>query len=342
MFQDDVGNRLMNDLDTLPQIDIRQLRYFVTVAELGSMRMASIAIGVQQSSISRGIRDLEDELGVSLFHRHSGGVTLTDAGSQFLRRVKRGLRTIVRGTQDAGKLGRGERGRAAIGVFSSLASGFLPLLIREFSEAHPEVHLDFVDGNPEDHKAEIRRFRIDVAFLTGTGPHPECDITRLWTERVFVVLPASHPLADRRDIDWVDLSSSMFIVSDVAPGQEIEDYLIKRLADLSYRPTIDVQSVGRDNLLLLVALGKGLTLTSESTTATRYPGIVYRPIRNEILPFSAVWSRQNTNPVLRRLLSTARRIAGEFGRDADMCSHYDASRQTQPAGPGQTQQPARK
>lgn len=81
---------------------------------------------------------------------------------------------------------------------------------------------------------------------------------------------------------------------------------MRELASLGRRPEIQVQSVGRDNLLPLVAIGRGLTLVSEAMTVAMLPGITYRPIKGEILPFSAVWSPRNDNPPLRRILAMAR------------------------------------
>ena len=87
----------------------------------------------------------------------------------------------------------------------------------------------------------------------------------------------------------------------------------KRLADLGRHPDIQQQAVGRDNLMRLVALGRGLTVTSEATTAAQFPGVVFRPINGEILPFCAVWSPRNDNPALRSLLDLARTMAREEG-----------------------------
>lgn len=82
-----------------------------------------------------------------------------------------------------------------------------------------------------------------------------------------------------------------------------------RMTGLGRHPKIHVQRIGRDNLLPLVTLGQGLTLVNEAMTVAQFPGIAYRPIAGEVLPFSAVWSPRNDNPAFRRLLSTARELA---------------------------------
>ena len=138
---------------------------------------------------------------------------------------------------------------------------------------------------------------------------------------MFVVLPDHHALANREEVVWRDLADESFIVSETAPGQEIYDHLVRRLADLGRHPEIQVQYVGRDNLVPLVALGRGLTLVSEAITVAQCPGVVYRPILGEVLPFSAVWSASNDNPAFRRFLSLAKAMAvrpatSETGRSA--------------------------
>jgi DNA-binding transcriptional LysR family regulator len=291
------------------QFELRHLRYFVAAADYGSFRKASAALGIQESTISRRIRDLEDRLGASLFQRHSGGVNLTLAGRRFLRHARVVLRQIDGSVRDVAAVGRSERGRIKIGIFSSLASGFLFELLQAFDKDHAGVLIELVDGNPSEHVAAVRQLRLDVAFITGTSVWSGCETDHLWSERVFAVLPGKHPLARKEAIHWSDLAGESFIVSDAAPGPEIQDYLIQRLSDLGHHPEIHLQFIGRDNLLSLVAVGRGLTVVSEAATGAQFPGIAYRQIADELLPFSAIWSASNDNPACRRLLSLARSMA---------------------------------
>ena len=296
------------------RVELRHIEYFVAAAEHGSFRKAASALGVQESAVSRRLRGLEDRIGVALFHRRSSGIQLTLAGQRFLPRARSILRRVSDDVADISSIGRVDDGRVRVGIFSSLVSGFLPELLRAYDRDHPNVGIELIDGNPQEHIAAIRQLRIDVAFLTGTRAWSGCDTIHLWCERVFAVLPETHLLAGKRELTWKDLASEKFIVSEAAPGQEIQDYLIQRTADLGHHPEIQCQSVGRDNLLALVAAGLGLTLTSEATTATQVPGVRYRPIAGETLAFSAVWSPENDNPALRRLLSVARKLSHDFMR----------------------------
>ncbi|MFD2237205.1 LysR family transcriptional regulator [Aureimonas populi] len=215
-------------------IELRHLRYFVATAEHGTFRKAGIVLDLDHSAVSRRIRDLEDHLGASLFNRYSGGVCLTLAGERFLRRARRALRSIGDGERDVASIGRSEEGLIRIGIFTSLASGYLTDLVRVYSERHPRVRIEFFDGDPAEHVAAVRQVRIDVAFATGVIERAGCDMTHLWSERAFAVLPESHRLASRSELDWADLSRERFIVSDIAPGPDVRDYLVQRLADLGH------------------------------------------------------------------------------------------------------------
>lgn len=275
-----------------------------------SFRRAA-ALDVGPSAVSRRIRALEDELGVSLFERHNGGVRITAAGRRFLNRVGIALSEMDYAIKSASSSGRGAEGFLRIGIFSSLASLFPRAAIATFVEKHPEIDVDVTEGAPRTHIARVRERGLDIALVTGHPSIPDCDTQQFWSERVFVVLPAGHRLSVLETVSWNDLRDEHFIVSRQEPGPEIHDYVIRKLADLGHHPSVGRYDVGRENLINLVGLGFGISLTSEATVATAYPDVVFRPIEGEddVLPFSAVWSPSNDNPALRRFLALMRAMA---------------------------------
>jgi DNA-binding transcriptional LysR family regulator len=293
----------------LQAFGLRHLRYVIAAADNGSFRKAAAAIGIQESAISRRIRDLEDEIGAALFIRSNSGVRLTHAGQLFIVRARKAVNQINYAAIDAASSGRGETGRVRIGIFTSLAAGFLADLLRAFVEDNRDVRPELVEGGPSTHIAAIQHHQLDVAFLTGSPLAKGCDIVHLWNERVLVVLPEDHEFAAQTEITWNDLRDRRFIVSESDPGPEIHDYLVKHLSDLGHHPGVERHAVGRDNLLNLVAMNQGLTLQSEATMGSQFPGVIYRPLHGELLPFSAIWLPQNDNPALRRLLSLARAMS---------------------------------
>lgn len=290
-------------------MEMRHLRYAIAAAEHGSFRRAAVALGVQESAISRRIRDLENEIGIALFIRHCGGVCLTNAGHRFIGSTRRAVDCIGKAVKDAGTMGRGEIGVVRIGILAPLGSGFLADLLKAYSRHHAGVRLHFVEAGQPAHLPAIRRHQLDVAFLVGEPTVQDCDVAHLWNERVYVVMSKNDVLADVDVITWDHLRDRHFVVPEASPGPEIQDYLVKNLAQPGYRPSIERQDVYRDTLMQIVAGGRGLTLTCEASVAASVPGAAFRPLKGEVVPFCAIWSPKNDNPAFRRLLSLAKLLS---------------------------------
>ncbi|RUX03630.1 LysR family transcriptional regulator [Mesorhizobium sp. M8A.F.Ca.ET.208.01.1.1] len=291
------------------KFELRHLRYVLAAAEQRSFRRAARSLSVEPSTISRRIRDLEDDIGAALFIRAHDGVSLTVAGERFIRRARKALNQLTHATLDASAIGRGQAGIIRIGLTSSIASGFIAKLLDAYGVTHAEVQIEYVEGQASQHVPAIQQHQLDVAFLTGTPAAEDCDVLHLWNERIFVAMSGRHELAGKDGIAWSDLRDREFIVSEAQSGQEIHDCLVKHLAELGHSPSVQKHAVYRDTLMQIVAGGSSLTLTSEATIAAQFPGVVYRPLTGEVLPFCAVWSPRNDNPAFRRFLSLAKVIS---------------------------------
>lgn len=303
----------------LPAVSLISIAQALLVAEHFSFRQAARVLGARQSAVSRRIRSLEDTLGVSLFERYHGGVRITAAGARFFDRARSALAQLDHAVKIAGAAGRGENGHLRIGIFSSIAAGFLRHLIRTFHEQHPDVALQISEIASREHLALIQKGRLDVAFVMGTPAVPNCEVLQLWTEQIFVILPQGHALCTRKEIEWEAVRDEHFILRHSDPGPAIQDYVIKRLADLGHRPSVQKFDVGRETSVHLVALGLGVSLTSEATIANCFPEVEFRPIGSgtDTIPFSGVWSSKNDNPAFRRFLSLARALAKKWSKRSD-------------------------
>jgi DNA-binding transcriptional LysR family regulator len=294
-----------------PKIELTSVIQALKVAEHRSFRRAAEALGICQSSVSKRVTKLENVLGVDLFDRHHAGVKVTDAGHHFFEHIKMALDHFDSAVTSAGMAGRVEKGSLKIGLFSSLASGFLPELLRYYSARHPEVDVSIVEGPPSENLARLRAEQLDIAFVMGQPVARDCDVARLWSERVFVVLPDTHALCGKDAINWEDLKTEHFILTRSEVGMMIHDYVIKRLAALHQRPDIRQSPVARDTLVHMVGLGQGISLTSEAIIAMPFPHVAFRPIAgdSDIVPFSGVWLLRNSNQALRRFISLARTLS---------------------------------
>lgn len=235
------------------------------------------------------------------------------AGQRFLRRARRALEQIDVGAKEVGAIGSAHTGHVNIGVLSSLASGFLSALFKKFDEQNPDISIIFQEGSSREHMESINKFEIDVAFTIGNLHSNYNDAVELWRENLFFALWDSHPLSANLDLCWEDLSLERFLIRPGGPGEEVQDYLTWRFEKLGRYPRISIQSVGRYKLLSLVASHRGLVPVLQSETEISIPGVTYRPLAGEILPFYAVSSPKNDNPAARTLLSLARTMSHSFG-----------------------------
>jgi DNA-binding transcriptional LysR family regulator len=283
------------------------------VAEHLSFSRAAQVLGIRQSAVSRRVRELEDKLGVSLFERDANGVRLTEAGRRFLDRSRLALAEIDHAVKSAANAGCGAEGAIRIGILSSLSGGFVRELLRAYREKHPAIAVEIVEGSASEHLARLSERLLDIAFVSGIPSVSHCDTVVLWEARLFAALPERHRLADESEVGWEALKDERFIVSRDAPGPEIHDYVVRRVADLRQSPSVERYSVGRETLMHLVALGFGISFISEAGTATCYPGVIFRPLAasQDILPYSAVWLPGNDNPAFRRFLSLARSMSSQ-------------------------------
>jgi DNA-binding transcriptional LysR family regulator len=278
------------------------------VADYASISRVARVLGVNQAAISRRIKSLEDGLGVSLFERKSNGVRLTVAGRRFVDRTRAAFAEIESAVRNAAAAGRGAEGEIRIGIFPGPMPAFLTELMKDFREAHPNVGLDFVAGSMRERVARVMGRSLDIAIIAGANLAPDCDAERLWSSRIRVVLPDNHMLAICEAVDWMYLRNEHFIFGSDSGSERFRDVIIEHIGSVDRRPEIETFSVCQEALFQLVALGVGVSLTSESCLANSYSGVVIRPLSGDDgwVDHSVVWLPENDNPALRRLLSLAR------------------------------------
>jgi DNA-binding transcriptional LysR family regulator len=283
-------------------VEIRHLHYVLAAAEHHSFRRAAAAMRIKQSTLSRRIHQLEDDLGVLLFVRYSGGVRPTTAGHDFLRRAERVTEEVKAMVALAKAESRGEAGGLRIGFYTSLSAGHLRACLLEYAGRYPEVEINAVEGSRAYLFAELAGEALDIVIVSGESELHATLILPLWAERIMVALPENHPLAAHEIVYWTDLKGQRVLLSCHDPGPEIQDLLTARLAAPGDRPWVVRHDVSRENILSMVGTGKGVSLICESSTGASYAGVVYREARDGNGPSrigqSAYWRDDNQNPAL--------------------------------------------
>src|SRR6266545_6623543 len=144
-----------------PAINPISVAEALLVADHLSFRRAAAALGIRQSAVSRRVRALEDELGVSLFERHHAGVRVTNAGARFLQAARAALLQLDHAVKTAAAAGSGTIGRLSVGILSSMGTGFLRELIEVYRSRHPQVGIQIVESASADNIAAVRKRQLD-------------------------------------------------------------------------------------------------------------------------------------------------------------------------------------
>jgi len=210
------------------------LRYALASLEHGSFRRAAAALNVQQSTVSRGVRNLEHRVGAELFERGHAGIRPTLAGDRFLEEATLGFDHLRRAMQRAGALQRGEHGELTVGISVPLI--LLGDLFERFREEYGGVSVEIVESTIIASSALVQQRNVDLAFVAKSPDHGATRSLHLWDERMIAVLPKSHPLADARIVSLEELRLESFILSDGGLGPDIENHLVRRLAKWGVKP----------------------------------------------------------------------------------------------------------
>ncbi|MBM4762015.1 LysR family transcriptional regulator [Bacillus sp. B15-48] len=245
-------------------MELRQLHYFVEVAEREHVTEAASHLHVAQSAVSLQISKLEDELGVTLFERVGRNVKLTQIGKAFLADVKIALKSIEHAKQKVDEYLNPEIGSIKVGYPSSLASHLLPTVISAFREKNANITFHLRQGSYASLIEAVKNGDLDLAFL---GPVPKGDPALeghiLFTEQLSALVHTSHPLADRKSIALTDLRNDAFV--SFPNGYVLQKIVVEACQEAGFRPNIVSEGEDMDALKGLVSAGIGITLLPETT-----------------------------------------------------------------------------
>lgn len=292
-------------------IDFQHLRYAVAAADHGSFRSAAETLMIQQTTLSRCIRQLEHAIGMSVFDRYSGGVRATQFGQSFLRVARSILEQVDSIVMSAQMTGRGELGRLSIGFYTSLSAGNLRGTIVEYSRQFPHIEIEMIERSRSRLTTALRNGAIDAAIVTGDRGLLGCKWMPLWSERILAVLPENHRLAGRQTVSWTDIGSEVVLLGRRDPGPVIQDYLNARIVSAEGRPRIVWHDVSRESIKSLVGASLGIGLTLEASLGTNSDGVVHREILDgggsARIGLSVSWREDNENPALLNFLHLLKR-----------------------------------
>ena len=242
----------------MADVELHQLRYFVTVAERRHFTRAARDLRIAQPSVSRAIRVLEEELGTPLFHRMKGNVALTAAGEVLLPWARRVLADVDGASLEVRELADLRRGRLAVGATPSLTITLLPPALAKFHAAFPGIHLVLHEAGSRDLVQELEQGVLDIALVILPLRHEVLETTPLLREELVVAVPHTHPFAARKTVSIGDLKGAPLVM--FRDGYDLRAATLAACRRAGFEPSFALEGAEMDGVLRLAAAGLGVAV----------------------------------------------------------------------------------
>ncbi|MGX9883911.1 LysR family transcriptional regulator [Streptomyces sp. NPDC002276] len=297
-------------------VHVRDLRYFVAVAEELHFTRAAEKLYVSQPALSKQIRALERQLGAELFRRDRQGVTLTAAGAALLPYAERVLVLWAEGAAALAEVSAAERSTLVVGMSTSPGrGGLLPAIRSRFTAARPEANVRLRQVGWDDPTAGLADGVTDVAFVWLPLPDAErYDWTVVAEEPRLVAFPDSHPLAARTEADFADLLDEPFLALPPDAGP-LRDHWLALAERGGQPPRIGAEIASTEETYEALVAGLGICLVAAGNAhLITLGGVTTRPVHG-VSPsrYALAWRRENGGQPLVRAYAEACRGVGNGG-----------------------------
>lgn len=290
--------------------ELRQLRYFATVAEELHFGRAAERLHITQPPLSQAIAQLEEQLGAQLFLRNRRQVELTPAGSALLPEARRMLAQAAELPELVRRAAAGETGRMALAFVTSADYSVLPPFLLRHREAYPSVQIVLQEATSDVQVEELLRGRIDAGLLIPPLPEKaqaELDYLKVLEEPLILcapegVLPGAGPVR-LQDAPRLPL---VIFPRHISPS--LHDAILSCFRAAGITPVIGQEAIQMQTIVSLVSAGMGLALVPQSVSNLMRPGVEYRALadRTPLVETGLAWRRDNASPVLRGFLDLLR------------------------------------
>jgi len=284
-----------------------KLDVFVMVSQCLNFSEAANQLHIAQSAVSRNIADLEKEVGVKLFDRTRRGCALTPAGEMFLEEVFKLITQSNSVKRKLDKFTAGESGGITAGYPSELMVDPLVPCLKGFTEKYPNVTMHFININSLSVARMLRRGELDVAFGREESfyKREEIEWRLIFVSPLHVVLPKGHHLAKEKKVTLDMLENETIVLLSRASNPGFFDVVQKMFLAKRKTPLLDTSVNDRHSSILLVRLGKGVTILSKQYMSLHNnSGVVTVPIddENARMDLGMAWNKKVVNPALKMLL----------------------------------------
>jgi DNA-binding transcriptional LysR family regulator len=293
-------------------LELRQLRYFLTVAEELHFGRAAARLHMTQPPLSQTIAALEETLGAPLFLRNRRQVTLTGAGSALLPEARRLLDSAAGLPELVRRAAAGESGRLALSFVTPADYSVLPPLLRDYSAAYPNVQLLLQEATTDVQVDDLLHERIDAGLIIpplSEKAQVQLDYMKVLEEPLVVCAPAGVLPAGDAPVDLKTLRQLPLIIFPRKSAPALHDAILSCFHEASLSPEVKQEAIQMQTIVSLVSAGMGLALVPQSVSNLMRPGVEYRALAGPtpLVELGLAWRRDNASPVLRGFLELLRK-----------------------------------
>lgn len=288
-------------------VEIKQLKYFVKIAELEHFGQAAEELHVVQPALSRQIKQLEEELGVELFERLPRGVKLSAAGKVMLEKARNLLHDLDRLVYATKQAAEGKTGFIKIGFADGVTyGGHLSEIVRDFRKRAPDVDVELIHASSLSQWDLLELESIDLGFVYWLPPNRHnIAYHTINCEKIMLATTTASGFADKKEIYLSDLAETPFVWIKRKESPQFYDMILARCNKAGVTLKVIQETNTESSILSLVAAEVGSSFITEAANKRRPENVVLLPVKDLDceLKLSAIWRKADNNPALKELLT---------------------------------------
>lgn len=300
-------------------LDLRQLRYFVCLADELHFGRAAERLGIAQAPLSLQIRAMEDRLGVALFHRTTRRTRLTSAGETLLRHAQTILDGMDRAVAHTRAMAGEETGRLTIAGVNMAMTHVIPPILTEFRTAWPAVIVDVIHLGTSEQLRTLETGEINIAFIRPTHQAAHMQVETLLREGFVAALPKGHPLCAKAELSLSDIITEPLIGYAPILGANYATMLREAFRRTGMTPRIVQECTHTTSVAAQVASGLGLAVMPSWIQNIHSPYLEFRPVPElpRAIELVVAWPSGETAPMVRDFIATTRRVAARLALEPE-------------------------